>query len=132
MKSVKVLVLTFFLAVTGYSYGSGAIQASSGNNHGQTTESKACRTAKAECCKPRAECCKAGAPCCKPETNCCEKDKQCCNGDLGCQTADTARAECCATHAGFCTEADKADKAAAETDGKRCCGSACKTGAAKK
>lgn len=119
MKSVKVLVLTLFLAVTGYSFASGTIQASSDSDHQNIAAAamcdRTCCMGKAECCKPGAECCMPGATCCKAETRCCERDKQCCNGD-----------ECCASCADSCTASAKAEKIPANNDATSCCGSACK------
>ena len=128
MKNVKILVLTFFLAVTGYGYASGRVEASFDR------VDATCCTTKAECCESGAECFKPGAPCCKVEMSCCEEDKECCNGDGGCLVkADPANGVSCAMCAGRCTEPAEADKTAAKTNAKRCCGPACtRTASAKK
>lgn len=133
MKNVKVLFLTFFLTMTGYTYASGTTQSSTDCNQKRISAAlvvKACCAAKAECCKPDAECCKAGAECCKAEMSCCDKGNPCCNGD-GCNVAkaDTAKGERGATCAGCAVAAVSADTLPATPPtmaAKGCCGSACK------
>ena len=133
MKSVKVFVLTFFLALTGYGYTSGITRASSDSDHAKTASStveRACCMAKAECCKPGAECCKPGAPCCKADMSC---EKECCNASGSCLAkADSANRECCSVCGGCSAPSAKADRTSAKADTKGCCGSSCnRTGSTK-
>jgi len=120
MKSIKVLVLTLFLAITGYGYAADA-------NHRNTSECMANHG----CCAAKAECCKPGAECCKAEMSCCEKGMPCCDSEKGCAAkCDKAMAGGCENCPSCCT-AD-ARKTTARHDATGCCGSGCRGNVAAK
>lgn len=119
MKSIKVLVLTLFLAVTGYGY-------AADGNHRNTAEC----TANHGCCAAKAACCKPGAECCNAQMSCCANGIACCDGEKGCAAkSGNSMAGCCENCPSCCT-AD-AGKTTTMQDAKGCCGSsACKGSAA--
>ena len=126
MKSIKALVLTFFLAVTAYGYVAQSAQSSSNKDSAVVSKDQGCcTTAKADCCKPDAECCKPDAQCCAAQMSCSDKDKQCCSGG-GSSTGDNAaKGECCAMCDTCCSADPKVAKTPAKANAKNCCGSSC-------
>jgi hypothetical protein len=126
MKSIKVLVLTFFLAVTAYGYVAQSAQSSPNKESAAASKDQGCcTTAKADCCKPDAECCKPDAQCCAAQMSCSDKNKQCCAGG-GSATKDASKGvECCTMCDACSSESLKVAEAPAKTTAKNCCGSSC-------
>src|SRR6185295_6513437 len=76
MKTIKVLILTFALAVTGFAYATANTQSSSGA-HKMVKTTAACCAAGATCSKDGKACCKEGAECCKAGASCCASADGC-------------------------------------------------------
>lgn len=121
MKSIKVLVLTLFLAITGYGY-------AAGGNHRNIAEC----TANHSCCAAKAECCKTGAECCKGEMSCCANGMACCDSEKGCAAKSGNSTAGCCENCPSCRAGDAGQTTAREDAKGRCGSSACKESAAAK
>jgi hypothetical protein len=115
MKTIKTLVLTLALMLTGYAYATADAQ--SVNDQAKVTAKAACCADHAacgmedkSCCAEGAACCKEGAACCK-EGACCADHAACCAEGAACCKAGAA---CCKEGASCCASGDKADKVTAK------------------
>jgi hypothetical protein len=149
MKTIKVLVLTLMLGMTGYAYASGNVQSTTQEPDKMSKATAVCMMDGGGCCKEKADCCKEGADCCKggdcceAGMSCCASGAECCGaGEKACMVKTEAGASgmaCKAMDAARGTADSKGDsnvaaKSAAKPDkADGCCGSSCKmTASAKK
>ena len=106
MRTIKTLVLTFALMLTGYAYATADTQAT--NDQAKATAKAACCDDQTACTKEGAACCAEGAACCKEGAACCAEGAACCNQGATCcadkQAADkvTAKAHSNAEQGGCC------------------------------
>jgi hypothetical protein len=108
MKTIKTLVLTIALMLTGYAYATADAQ--SVNNQAKATPAAACCADHAACSMEDKSCCAEGAACCKEGAACCAQGA-CCADHAACCAEGAA---CCKEGAACCASGDKADKVTAK------------------
>ncbi|HJQ23929.1 MAG TPA: hypothetical protein VKA60_08420 [Blastocatellia bacterium] len=115
MKTIKSLVLTIVLTLSGYAYATAGAQTV--NNQAKATPQAACCADHAACstegksgCAEGAACCKEGAACCAQEACCADHAACCAEGAACCQEG----AACCTDGASCCAASHQADKVTAK------------------